>query len=311
MMLCDLACRLMEPEQRLSRSSHLPSEHLPTERPSRTAQTAALNRALGTLSPEVPGFCDPLAVEFLREKWRKKVVSAKASIEKTPGKSPYPSWLRGMGVFNQFRTLIFDRAIASAMPVAQLVILGAGLDTRAWRLDGLEDTLVFEVDRPGTQAWKRDRAAALKHRAKDVRFVSTDFRQNMLAPLLQSAGFDPGKPTFWLWEGVTMYLTEDAVSANLGALAALSPPGSHLAFTYLQKSGGRVPRSLFLALLGEPVRSAYSPEEISDLARTPGWYRTSDSSIEDWLRTMTPGLNLTRRQVGLHWLESIWIGTRG
>jgi methyltransferase (TIGR00027 family) len=295
----------MEQERGLSRTHHLRSGKL-----SRTAQFVALNRALGTLSPQVPGFSDPLAVEFLPEKWRKKVASARASLESNPDKSPYPTWFRGMGVFNQFRTVIFDRAIASALPLAQLVILGAGLDTRAWRLDGLEDTLVFEVDHPGTQAWKRKRAAALVHRAKDVRFVATDFQQNTLVPVLQSAGYDPTKSTFWLWEGVTMYLQEDAVSTNLATFASLSTPGSHLALTYLRKTDGRVPRSVFLALLGEPVRSAYSPEEIADLAKMSGWRRTSDSGIEDWLPEMTPGLNLTRRQVGLQWLESIWIGER-
>ncbi len=215
-----------------------------------------------------------------------------------------------MGVFNQFRTVIFDRAITSSLPLAQLVILGAGLDSRAWRLNGLEQTIVFEVDHPSTQAWKRERAAAFPHRAKDVRFVATDFQQNTLAPLLQSAGYDPAKPAFWLWEGVTMYLSGDAVSANLATFASLSAPGSRLALTYLRKDGARVPRSVFLALLGEPVRSAYSPEEMADLARRHGWRRTSDSGIEDWIREMTPGLKLTRRQVGLQWLESIWIGVR-
>ncbi len=72
-------------------------------------------------------------------------------------KSPYPFWQRQMGVFNQFRTVILDRAIASGPPAEQLVILGAGLDSRAWRLDGLKDTVVFEVDHPGSQAWKRER----------------------------------------------------------------------------------------------------------------------------------------------------------
>src|SRR5580693_8168058 len=96
---------------------------------SRTAQFVALNRALGTLSPQVPGFSDPLAVEFLPEKWRKKVAAAKASLARNPGRSVYPAWARGMGVFNQFRTVIFDRAIAAALPIPQLVILGAGLDT--------------------------------------------------------------------------------------------------------------------------------------------------------------------------------------
>ena len=223
-----------------------------------------------------------------------------------------------MGIFNQFRTVILDRAIASAPPPEQLVILGAGLDSRAWRLDGLKNTVVFEIDHPSTQELKRARAAslahkaaaALPHKAKDVRFVAMDFERHRLAPLIEAAGFDPRKRSFWLWEGVTLYLRPEEVSANLGAFAALSAPGSRIALTYLRKKNGRVPRSLFLALLGEPVRSAFAPAEIADLANSHGWRLIRDSNIEDWLRE-TPGLKLTRRQVGLQWLESIWVGEIG
>jgi methyltransferase (TIGR00027 family) len=128
-----------------------------------------------------------------------------------------------------------------------------------------------------------------------------------MAASLCAAGYDARRPAFWLWEGVTMYLRPDAVAANLAALAALSAPGSRLALTYLSKDGERIPRSLFLALLGEPVRSAYTPAEITDLAGKCGWAATADSGIEDWLRDLTPGLRLTRRQAGLQWFERIWV----
>ncbi len=212
-----------------------------------------------------------------------------------------------MGVFNQFRTVILDRAITSVPPPEQLVILGAGLDSRAWRLDCLRDTVVFEVDHPSSQASKRERSASVPYKAKDVRFVAMDFERDQLAPLLKSAGFDPGKRSFWLWEGVTMYLRPEQVSANLGAVAALSASGSRIALTYLRKKNGRIPRSLFLALLGEPVRSAFARAEIAEMAQSRGWRVISDTNIEDWLQ-QTPGVKLTRRQTGLHWLESIWVG---
>ncbi len=213
-----------------------------------------------------------------------------------------------MGTFNQFRTVILDRALASAMPVEQVVILGAGLDSRAWRLDSLKGTIVFEVDFPASQAWKRERAAAVgSFYAKDVRFVAIDFQREQLAPLLRAAGFDPSKPAFWLWEGVTMYLSAEVVSANLGAMAALSARGSRIAMTYLRKHKGRVPRNLILALLGEPIRSAFSPDEMTNLAQSHGWKQIQDSNVQDWLKE-TPGLALTRRRIGLQWLESIWVG---
>jgi len=97
------------------------------------------------------------------------------------------------------------------------------------------------------------------------------------------------------------------VAANLASFAALSAPGSHLAMTYLSKDRGRTPRSLFLALLGEPVRSAFSPAEIADPGGKCGWTCTADSGVEDWLRDLAPGLRLTRRQAGLQWFERIWV----
>lgn len=261
----------------------------------------AYNRALGTLAPEVPGFSDLFAEAFLPDRLRKRVERARGRT------SPYPFWQRAMGLFNQFRTVVLDRAIATTPPPDQLVILGAGLDSRAWRLDSLKDTVVFEVDHPSTQAWKRSRAASIPYKAKDVRFVAMDFERDRIAPLLQSAGFDPGKRTFWLWEGVTMYLRPADVSANLAAFAAISAPGSRIALTYLRKHRGRIPRSIFLALLGEPVRSAFDPAEITALAGEHSWRRVSDTNIEDWLKE-TPGRQLRRWQIGLQWLESIWVG---
>jgi methyltransferase (TIGR00027 family) len=276
-------------------------------KPSRTAEFVALNRALGDLAPRVPGFSDPLAVRFLPEKWRKRVERTRAALASGRRASPYPFWQRPIGAYLQFRTVILDRALAASLPVEQLVVLGAGLDSRAWRLDSLQDTVVFEVDFPSSQAWKRERAASIPHKAKDLRFVAIDFERDQLAPLLHAAGFDKTKPTFWLWEGVTMYLRPEAVSANLGAMASLSAPGSRIALTYLRKRKGRVPRSLFLALMGEPLRSAFSPDEITDLAKSHGWRRIQDSNVQDWLNE-TPGLKLTSRRIGLQWSESIWVG---
>jgi methyltransferase (TIGR00027 family) len=274
---------------------------------SRTAEFVAWNRALGTLAPQVPGFSDPFAYHFLPARWQKKVEQARVSLVGGTRKSPYPFWQRAMGVCFQFRTVILDRAIICSPPPAQLVILGAGLDSRAWRLGCLGNTVVFEVDHPSSQAWKRERSAAIPHKAKDARFVAMDFERDRLAPLIQGAGFDPHQPTFWLWEGVTMYLRAEDVSANLGAFAALSAPGSRIALTYLRKKRGQVPRSLFLSLLGEPVRSAFEPAEMAALARSHSWRLVSDTTIENWLQE-TPGIKLTRRQIGLQWLESIWIG---
>jgi methyltransferase (TIGR00027 family) len=276
-------------------------------KPSRTANFVAFNRALGTLAPQVPGFSDPVAFQFLPRTLQRRVESARVALLSGIRQSPYPFWQRQIGVFNQFRTVMLDRALNSGPPPEQLVILGAGLDSRAWRLDSLRDTVVFEVDHPSSQAWKRSRSAPVPFKAKDVRFVAMDFQQDRLGPLIQDAGFDARKPTFWLWEGVTMYLRPKDVIGNLDSLAALSAPGSRIALTYLRKQNGRPPRSLFLAMLGEPVRSAFEPAEITELARSRSWRLISNTNVEDWLKE-TPGLRLRRRRIGLQWMESIWVG---
>jgi methyltransferase (TIGR00027 family) len=276
-------------------------------KPSRTANFVAFNRALGTLAPEVPGFSDPFAVQFLPKRLQRRVERARASLVTGIRQSPYPFWQRQIGVFNQFRTVMLDRALNSGPAPEQLVILGAGLDSRAWRLDGLRDTVVFEVDYPSSQAWKRARSASVPFKAKDVRFVAMDFQRDRLAPLIQEAGFDARKRTFWLWEGVTKYLRPEEEVGHLSSFAALSTPGSRIALTYLRTQNGRPPRSLFLAMLGEPLRSAFEPAEITELARSHSWRLITDTTVEDWLKD-TPGLRLRRRRIGLQWLESIWVG---
>ena len=104
-----------------------------------------------------------------------------------------------------------------------------------------------------------------------------------------------------------MYLRPEEVAANLGAFAALSSPGSRIALTYLRRKNGRVPRSLLLAMMGEPLRSAFDPAEMTDLARSRSWRLISDTTVKDWLKE-TPDLTLRRRRIGLQWLESIWVG---
>jgi methyltransferase (TIGR00027 family) len=238
---------------------------------------------------------------------QKRVEKARVELLSGSRKSPYPFWQGSIGVFNQFRTVMLDRALSSGPPPEQLVILGAGLDSRAWRLDGLKETVVFEMDYPSTQAWKRARSAAVPYKAKDVRFVAIDFGRDRVEPLIQSAGFDPGKRTFWIWEGVTMYLRPEEVAANLGAFAALSSPGSRIALTYLRRKNVRVPRSLLLAMMGEPLRSAFDPAQMTELAQSHGWRLMSDTTVKDWLKE-TSDLTLRRRRIGLQWLESIWVG---
>src|SRR5207253_10743350 len=123
-------------------------------------------------------------------------------------------------------------AAVNAAAASQLVILGAGLDGRAWRLSSLSNARVFEVDHPDTQAYKRERLGALKPAAKQVDFVPVDFEADSLEASLLRAGHDAAAPTAWVWEGVVMYLTPEAVRSTLKAIAARSAPGSTLIVNY-------------------------------------------------------------------------------
>lgn len=132
------------------------------------------------------------------------------------------------------RTGFFDRALDRAMhaprrPMTQLVVLGAGFDTRAYRLAG--GPRIYEVDTPATQRAKRAAVQAAGLEYGHVTYVETDFNQRSWFDALLEAGLDARAPTFILWEGVTMYLDRAAVDATLSQVPKLAP-GSRIAFDY-------------------------------------------------------------------------------
>lgn len=121
-----------------------------------------------------------------------------------------------------------------AAEVAQVVILGAGWDTRAYGLLQGQDATLFEVDAPATQAVKRAAIEKTGLDASHVVFVPCDFTEQSWLDALQAHGFDPEKRTFILWEGVTMYLEEHAIESTLRAVSTL-PAGSRIAFDFFSR----------------------------------------------------------------------------
>ena len=120
----------------------------------------------------------------------------------------------------------------------QLVILGAGYDARAYRFDGLRGHVrVFEVDHPATQADKLARVQAIFGALPaHVTFVAVDFNTQTLQKRLEESGYDPTLKTLFIWQGVTMYLTEEAVKATLCFVVQQSALGSAIVFDYLYRS---------------------------------------------------------------------------
>jgi methyltransferase (TIGR00027 family) len=171
-----------------------------------------------------------------------------------------------------------------------LVILGAGLDGRAWRMPELADVTVFEVDQPASQQDKRDRAAGLP--GTPPRFVPVDFRRDRLGEALAAAGHRADRATTWIWEGVVPYLTETEVAATVNAFATCSAPGSRLIVTFQIPAPsaklGRLAARALMASTGrssvwakEPWRSTWTPAAMAGLLAGHGYAVTRDEGLLD------------------------------
>jgi methyltransferase (TIGR00027 family) len=136
------------------------------------------------------------------------------------------------------RTRFIDDALRDALRegLDQVVILGAGLDTRAYRIPGIDEARVFELDHPATQAWKRKRLERLLGELPShVTFVPIDFDRQRLADVMKCADFRPDGGTFLVWEGVTQYISPEAVDATLRYVSRSTRLRSSILFTYIDR----------------------------------------------------------------------------
>jgi len=223
-------------------------------RPSVTALRADTYRAQHQLHDRPLVFEDPLAVRIL----------APTGPMQTPR-------LAVVRAFTAVRSRFAEDtlAVARAQGFTRYAILGAGLDTFAYR-NPQTSLRVFEIDHPATQAWKRrllaDAGIAIP---TGVTYVPVDFARQPLAPKLLRAGFDVSEPAFFSWLGVTPYLDEAAILQTLAAIHSMHP-GNRIVFDYM------IPRSdlsfrgslahffisHYVAHLGEPMKSGFTPEVI-------------------------------------------------
>ncbi len=246
--------------------------------PSRTAWGAAAHRAAHQVLERGSIFSDPLALRILGAEAEGAVREA----ENDPSR-------RRLRLFIAVRTRFAEDALASAIArrgVRQLVVLGAGLDTLAYRAPLGEGLRIFEVDHPATQAWKRQRLAEAGIPApRTLIFAPIDFERETLADGLTAAGFDPAQETFFTWLGVVPYLTEQAVFSTLGFMAGL-PGGAHIVFDYgnpptassdaeeyaavRERLAGRV------ASLGEAFQSTFETDALHAKLRALGFREIED-----------------------------------
>jgi methyltransferase (TIGR00027 family) len=223
-------------------------------------------------------FDDPLAVRILGPEFAEE-------IRRTPSaeKRPFSAALRA---FMVCRARYAEDALAAGVQdsgVRQYVVLGAGLDTFAYR-NKFADVRVFEVDHPATQAWKRELLKASEIAAPNtMHFVAVDFETMSLCQELLRAGFDFTVPTVVAWLGVVPYLTPEAFAATMRVLERLAP-GSSLVFDYSQ------PREVLpaveqqmldsisarVALAGEPFQLFFTPAQLAEEMQRYGWRVVED-----------------------------------
>jgi methyltransferase (TIGR00027 family) len=193
------------------------------------------------------------------------------------------------------RTRMIDDLVREAIRAGaqQLILLGAGFDSRAYRLGEAMGITAFEVDHPATQGAKRERLKAASERMREnVRFVEVDFERDNLQHELETAGFDKRNLTVVVWEGVVSYLTEPAVNANLHVLARLLAPNSWLILTYVHKGALDRPEAFqgarrwksWVRLSGEPFLFGFDPAALSDYLRPQGFLLRSDISTAEGAR---------------------------
>jgi methyltransferase (TIGR00027 family) len=227
--------------------------------PSLTALGAARLRAAHQVLDGASILADPLAARILGPDNEASLDYAEA----------HPSGPR-MRWFIAARSRISEDALTAAAGngVSQLVVLGAGLDTLAYRTPLAERLRIFEVDHPATQAWKLEMLAAAGIAVpKTLTFISVEFERQALAERLAVAGFDPAVRSFFSWLGVTPYLTERAVFSTLAFIAGL-PGGAEVVFDYVNPAAsiepaGRAAHQALaerVAALGERIQSYFDTE---------------------------------------------------
>lgn len=231
-------------------------------RASRTAEAVCLLRGLAGVDPYARAFLDPASRLLLAMPHHNRLLNVASG-----------TLLASIAARTRFIDGVVESALAGGAEA--LVLLGAGLDARPWRL-ALGNKPVYLVDHPLTATLRAERSAALAPRPQDVR-VDVDFARDDFATCLRAAGFDTTRPAAFVWEGVSMYLPQAAVQKTLADLAALAAPGSRLTLDLWSDEGwlGRLSHQLGglgLGLLGEPLRFAVHRSNVEALLADAGFH---------------------------------------
>jgi methyltransferase (TIGR00027 family) len=250
---------------------------------------------------------DDLAASFLPKPLRALVCATKFRLVRRAVIAASERSGPGLWANLSCRKSYIDDNLAESLPsVEAVVILGAGLDTRAYRLARGNDVPVFEVDLPVNVARKRAVVSRVFGKVPpSVRLVSLDFERDDLMATLASYGYRVDSPTFFVWEGVTQYLTEDAVRATFDQLAQAAS-GSKLDFTYVRRDfidgvnmyGAPVLYDKFLRR-SQVWKFGMLPEDVEGFLASHGWRLIEQAGPDELMdRYVRPaGRNLTASQI--------------
>lgn len=263
-------------------------------RASRSAEGVTFARALESRRPPDIRVCDdPMAEHFLGVWFRlllnDRIRNAMIAIRPSPIRAATAGYV-------PLRTRFIDDRLQACLQdgLEQLVILGAGYDSRALRFDELKSGKnIMEVDRPETQAAKLSRLRKLYGSVPGhVTYVSVDFEREGLADKLQRHGYDQNLKTLFVWEGVTYYLEPDAVDQTLAFVADRTAPGSSIIFDYVPPDviSGASQEPLaqafvdFLEEIGEPVKFGIPQDGLEEFLSERGFSTLKDVSVEQCKR---------------------------
>jgi methyltransferase (TIGR00027 family) len=241
-----------------------------------TALGAAGHRAAHQVLEQGLVFTDPLALLILGPDADDAIALARERPER-----------RGLRLFIAMRSRFAEDSARHAIDkgVRQVLVLGAGLDTFAYRLEPIDDLRMFELDHPATQAEKRRRLTEARiAEPAHVAYVAHDFECGSMAGALEAAGLNPARRTFVISLGVTPYLTKQAMFATLGELARL-PGGAEVVFDYANpphSTEDGPTRDLHremaerVAASGEPFRCYLDTSDLHAHARELGFAEIED-----------------------------------
>lgn len=269
------------------------------DKTSRTAQYMAFFRALETKRNNGDKlFSDPFAIHFLDTQLKLAVKASNLPLFRSYLKKKLQKRISGAYSSGLARTKYIDDLLKLAIKdgVTQVVILGAGFDTRASRLDFLQAIPVIEVDHPNTSNFKIDTyKKKIGQLPQNVTYRQIDFNIQSLDDLARQYHFDFTRPTAIIWEGVTNYLTEEAID-NSFAFISKYPKGSYVIFTYVHRQILDDPRAFFggekllkdLENIEERWTFGFYPNELPNYLSNFGWTLVEDLGAAEYRQRYLP-----------------------